>query len=334
MFTIPIKMLDNIHPTTARLDVHEHFWSVDLLDALRERECTPLVRDDHGLPIVYLDGERPYAVAVNDENAHARSAMLREHGLDAAIVAISSPLGIEALPRLEALELIDAHLTGAGALDERFARWGPIPVNPAEVTDVDHVLDAGCVGVSLPAGAIADVESARRLEPVLRRLERRGRPLFVHPGPGPESRRHRNHSLLEPLWWPAATDYVSQMHAAWLAFQCHLRADLPDLPVVFAMLAGLAPLHGERLQSRGARLEFEHLMNFYDTSSYGPQAVGAVAVAVGHDQLLFGSDAPIVDVAAERLPSTDEWQTLARTASRAFAAPPSAMPVTGAEARL
>jgi hypothetical protein len=62
------------------------------------------------------------------------------------------------------------------------------------------------------------------------------------------------------------------------------------------MLAGLAPLHAERLAARGgpagAVLD-PHL--FYDTSSYGPRAIAAMAAVVGLDQLVTGSDRPVVD---------------------------------------
>jgi hypothetical protein len=34
---------------------------------------------------------------------------------------------------------------------------------------------------------------------------------------------------------------------------------------------------------------------FYDTSSYGPRAIAAMAEAVGVDQLVTGSDRPVVD---------------------------------------
>ena len=47
------------------------------------------------------------------------------------------------------------------------------------------------------------------------------------------------------------TYYVTQMSAAWHAFAAGGRARHPGLRVVFAMLAGLGPLHAERLAARG-----------------------------------------------------------------------------------
>jgi 6-methylsalicylate decarboxylase len=67
--------------------------------------------------------------------------------------------------------------------------------------------------------------------------------------------------------------------------------------VIFAMLAGLAPLQAERTAARGgpereAALHDE--LCFYDTSSYGARAVGAMASVVGIGQLVHGTDRPVV----------------------------------------
>jgi hypothetical protein len=62
------------------------------------------------------------------------------------------------------------------------------------------------------------------------------------------------------------------------------------------MLAGGAPLHGERLAARGGpthALADAHV--FYDTSSYAARTIDAIVRCVGIDQLVYGSDRPIVD---------------------------------------
>ena len=67
------------------------------------------------------------------------------------------------------------------------------------------------------------------------------------------------------------------------------------LRVVFVALAGAAPLHVERSAARGgpALAAFDPL-TFYETSSYGPRAIEAVGGVVGVDQLVHGSDRPVV----------------------------------------
>ena len=278
-----------------RVDVHQHIWTEPLLERLSARTRLPLVRRDGGLTILHCDAEQPYLIDTLAESPQRRAACVREDDLDLALIAISSPIGVEALPRDEALELIDAQLEGVQALPPVFAAWGPVALDRPDPDDVDAVIARGCIGISLPAGALAGPERLEQVGAVLERVAQRRVPAFVHPGRAP--RQATAPALLgEPLWWRPLTDYVDQMQAAWLTFATIGRRDHPDLEVVFAMLAGGAPLLSERLASRGAPAVDLHDPNtFYETSSYGPAAVEMMARRVGETQLLYGSDRPVVE---------------------------------------
>ena len=120
-------------------------------------------------------------------------------------------------------------------------------------------------------------------------------PLFVHPGPGPGTRL-QTPTLSEPLWWRALTDYVTQMQSAWLTITALGRRHHPELTILFAMLAGCAPLQYERLGARGGPPpDLRDPRTFYDTSSYGPDAVATISGLVGPEQLVYGSDRPVVE---------------------------------------
>ena len=112
---------------------------------------------------------------------------MRDHdGLDRALIAISSPIGIDALHRDGALELIDAHLTGVLQLGPEFEAWGPIVLDGADPEEVDRLLEHGCAGISVAAGALAGPERLDAPGPVLEQESaRRDVPLFVHPGRAP-----------------------------------------------------------------------------------------------------------------------------------------------------
>src|SRR5579884_3909009 len=137
-----------------RVDVHQHMWTGPLLARLRARETPPLVRHTNGLTVLHSGAEQPYVIDVANEALERRAGLVRGDGLDLALIAISSPIGIEALPRDSALELIDAHLDGLAALPREFAAWGPVALDRGDAGQVDRLLARGCVGVSLPAGAI------------------------------------------------------------------------------------------------------------------------------------------------------------------------------------
>jgi predicted TIM-barrel fold metal-dependent hydrolase len=276
-----------------RIDVHQHIWTESLLAALANRSALPFVRRTNGLTVLHSAGEQPYVIDVDSERPERRARLVREDGIDVALIALSSPIGIEALPREAADGLIAAHLDGVGELPGEFAAWGPIALEQAEAEDVDRVLARGCIGLSLPAAALTGPEALEHAGPLLQRAAERRVPVLIHPGAGAGKAEA---SLNEPLWWRALTDYVAQMQAAWLTFAAFGRREHPDLAVVFAMLAGGAPLLSERLEARGGPpVALRDPLSFYDTSSYGPVTIEAMARRVGPDQLVYGSDRPVVE---------------------------------------
>jgi 6-methylsalicylate decarboxylase len=304
-----------------KLDVHQHVWTEPLLTALEGRDELPFVRREAGLTVLFGAGERPYVIERASETAARRAALVREDGLAGALVCLSSPLGIEALPRHEALPLVDAYHEGALALGEPFGVWGALALDGATAQEVERLLGHGCVGLSLPAGALGGCEQIARLSEVLAALEQAGAPLLIHPGPGlghlgggPAA---ATPSLADPLWWSALTRYVSEMQAAWLAFLSTGREQHPRLRVVFSMLAGLAPLQAERLRSRGGLCAAAaDPLSFYETSSYGPAAAGQLAEAVGVGQLLYGSDRPVADPEEHGIRGALDWDAVDGAARR------------------
>lgn len=313
-----IKQIEKL--SNMRIDVHQHLWTEPFVEALTARGELPFVRREHGLTVLYLAGERPYVIDLASERPASRAELVQRDGLDRALLCLSSPLGVEWLPRAQATPLIDAYHEGALSLDGPFGVWAALALDRADPDDVDRALARGCVGVSLPAGAISSVEALTNLRPVLARLQERGAPLFVHPGPSAGTgapRVLRDASFEDPLWWPALTSYVAGMQAAWLAFLVAGRPTHPELRVVFSMLAGLAPLHAERLASRGGPCAQQpDPLVFYDISSYGPTAVRAVASVVGARQLLYGSDRPVVEPAGHAL----DWEPILDGTRRALGA--------------
>jgi 6-methylsalicylate decarboxylase len=309
-----------------RTDVHQHLWSEPLVEQLASRRELPFVRLERGLTVLYLAGERPYVIDRVGEDPARRAALVERDGLDRALLCLSSPIGIERLCRDQAEPLLEAYHEGALSIQEPFGVWGAIALDRPDPADVDRAIDRGCLGVSLPAGALAGVDELLRIRPVLDRLESRGAPLFVHPGPGIggplPGRVSAEASLAQPLWWPAMTDYVAGMQAAWLAFQAVGRPDHPRLRVIFSMLAGLAPLQAERLSARGGpgHLAPDPLL-FYETSSYGPQATSAIEAIVGARQILYGSDRPVLEPSRGGTARVLDWDLIDEVTVRALGVP-------------
>ncbi|HYH87822.1 MAG TPA: hypothetical protein VEX67_01235 [Solirubrobacteraceae bacterium] len=266
-----------------RVDVHQHLLPEDLVSALSRRTQAPRITHN----TLHIAGEPPSPFDPKDHDPATRTTH------DRIVIALSSALGIEGLPADEAEPLLDAFNQGILELGEPFALWGAVGIDTPRAADVDTLLDAGAVGISLPAAALGDRRGLRHVAPLLDRLEARGATLFVHPGPVP----WRPAAAVErstPAWWPALTTYVADMSTAWHAFAAWGRPCHPRLRVVYAMLAGGAPLHAERLLARGGPGAAIHdPLGWFDVSSYGPLTLDAMIRMVGVDRLLYGSDCPV-----------------------------------------
>ncbi len=270
------------------IDVHQHLMPSQLLEVLRRRTAPPRMRGW----VLELHGEPEYLVDPEDHDVQARVAQTVEDGLQLALVSLSSALGVEQLPPDEARELIDAFHEGASELPSPFRPWAAACLTEIDPGAVHEALEEGCVGLQLPATALATAADYEHVGPLLEVLADHDRPLFIHPGP---SAPDNTGSEPFPAWWPALVPYVQQMHAAWFAFRLYGRPAFPDLRVCLALLAGLAPLHAERLAARGGGRSAVDEDVFLEVSSYGPRAIDATVRVLGVDVLVNGSDRPYAD---------------------------------------
>ncbi|MCW3038567.1 MAG: amidohydrolase 2 [Solirubrobacterales bacterium] len=275
------------------LDAHQHLYPESVLRVLESRRTAPFARWRDGAFTVTLAGEEPFTIDAGVHDPAFRLERMRAAGVDRALVALSSAVGVESLPSGEAAPILDAWAEAGSALPLGLEAWAAVPLqaDPDEqVARAAAALDAGAAGVCVPADALTGgARGVERLGPLLRLLETRLAPLFVHPGAVPAGGAR-------PEWWAPTTTYVADLHAAWLAFVAHARPAHPELKVLFAALAGLAPLHLERTAARGGPA-VESAVDpgiFYDTSSYGPRAIRALTCLVGTTQLVDGSDHPVL----------------------------------------
>ena len=81
-----------------KVDIHQHVWTPPLLEALAARECLPFVRRTDGLTVLHCGGAALCGRQPRPSRTSRRADLLSADGVDRAIVAISSPIGIETLP--------------------------------------------------------------------------------------------------------------------------------------------------------------------------------------------------------------------------------------------
>ena len=274
----------------ARVDVHQHLWPPALVDALRARSRPPMLRGW----TLHTNAEPPFDVVASDHDADARAAL--EPDSSRALVSLSAPLGIEYLPAGEARPLLDAWHRGALQLPAPFGAWAAVSAGDPDVEGLTDLLEAGFVGLQVPAGVLGSPAAIEAAAPLLRWCEQRQWPVLVHPGPVAAG-----HTRGVPPWWPALVDYVAQLHAAWWAWHSVGRCLLPELRLCFVAGAGLAPAHHERFAARSGNRFVVDPNAFVDTSSHGRQAVDALVRALGIDNIVLGSDRPYAEPADPHL---------------------------------
>jgi predicted TIM-barrel fold metal-dependent hydrolase len=256
------------------VDFHQHLWPEEVVAVLAHRREPPRLRGS----VLELAGERASEIDLAAHDLDGRLAQLDRCGLDMAVVSLPPTLGIDRLPEDEAAELVAAYEHG---IRELSAASGGRLVPLAAGASVD-----GFAGVCIGAPELLDLD---RLAPRLDELERRGAVLFVHPGPASSPNG-------APAWWPAVVGYTAQMQAAYAVWLAEGAERWPNLRIVFAILAGGGPFQLERLQSRGVPgRDLLHDNVFFETASYGHRALELCLATFGVDQLLFGSDAPVID---------------------------------------
>jgi predicted TIM-barrel fold metal-dependent hydrolase len=258
--------------------VHQHLWPGSLVGALADRTSPPFLRR-HTL---VLEHEGSFEIDPADYGAEACLHNLDRAGVDVAVVSCPPTLGVDVLPQEEAEALRRAYHEGAlAAAAESGGRLLPLAMDRAEDGFVGAILAADDV-----AGLSDDV--SERLD----ELDRRGMFVLVHPGVA--------HPPADaPPWWAATVDYTAQMQRAYASWLARGVERWPDLRIVFAILAGGAPFQLERMQARGFDIANAlHPTIFLETSSYGRRALELCLATFGARQIVFGSDAPVVDSTA------------------------------------
>jgi hypothetical protein len=273
-----------------RIDLHQHLWPLPFLAALRARSAPPRLEGW----TLELAGEGSFAIDPAAHDPAARAARAAADGDDLVCVAPSAALGIDRLPPAEAADLAEAWLDGALALPAPFRAWATAGVDEPDPDALHRALERGAIGLELAADVLAAPGALDRLAPLLEVLDAAGRPLLVHPGPA-------HVDAARPAWWAPVVPYVAALHAAWWAWADGGRERFGRLPVCFAALAGLGPLHGERQRSRGGRGGTVDPLTFVETSSYGTQAIDATVRVLGIDVICHGSDRPYAEPASPAL---------------------------------
>ena len=269
-------------------DVHQHIWPPEFIALLRSRTAPPRL-DGWTL---HLPGEPPYAVDPADHDIAARARLARADGLGPR----------PGLALQSARHRIPAARGGRPAAQPRSttARWtcrppsasGPRPASPPPSRTRRRCGASWCAAAwasNCPPPHSSTPPGWDRCAPLLDVAAEHDKPLFVHPGAAPPAEPDRARLVAGPGPVRSSSCTPPGSPSAPSAGRATRICGSASPP-----LAGLAPLHGERLVARGGgrdrgRVDYRA---FYETSSYGTRAVDALVRAVGIDVVVSGSDRP------------------------------------------
>lgn len=279
--------------------MHQHLWPEAFLSALAARDTPPCIHGRGAELRLELAYEPACTIDAAAHDPERRLALLDACGLDVAVISISTPIGVEALPEDEAVPLLEAYHRGVAELAEcsqgRLRAFAAACLDAADAgaADVAVRLQAGFAGLSLPSEALASPAGFDRCAPLLAMLERTGRPLFVHPGPAPWTRLDPADRRL-PAWWTPLAQYPAWSLRAFATWRALGAAAYPGLRVVFAIMAGGAPfLEGRWRTFTGLAGRIDPNV-YLDTASCQRLDLELALATYGAEQVVLGTDIPVI----------------------------------------
>src|SRR5215217_782652 len=105
------------------IDIHQHLWPEPLLGALARRARPPRLLHRDGGWTLRMHGECDAPLDPADHDPDRRIALLDALDIDRAVIAPSTPIGVEALPPDEAAPLLEAYHAGLAELPSRLGAW-------------------------------------------------------------------------------------------------------------------------------------------------------------------------------------------------------------------
>jgi aminocarboxymuconate-semialdehyde decarboxylase len=286
------------------IDVHNHFYPPEYLDALRKGDSLVRVTiDEAGNPCVHYPGDYNVAVLGHRDIAYRQTVLERE-GIDTQIITLTTPgTHVEEPERAVRLARLvnDAFAAIVRERGPRFAALATLPLcDPAaSVTELRRAVKelrfpGAMIFSNVNGVALAD----EQFHALYAEADRLGAVLHIHP--------------TSPVGVEAMTDYWlmplvgflfdTTLAAAKLVF-AGVPERYPGIKWVLSHLGGTIPYVAERLdrgwrafgecRTQIERQPSDYLRRFYfDTVNFDPRALRFAADFAGVGQLLGGSDYP------------------------------------------
>ena len=286
------------------VDVHNHFYPPEYLDALRSGNSVVRVTTDmKGNPLIHYPGDYNVAVAGHRDIAY-RQQVLEKEGVDTQIITLTTPgTHVESPAYAATLASLvnDAFAKIVAERGPRFAALATLPLNgpAASAKELRRAMEQlGLPGAMLFSNVNGVALADQRYWPLYELADASGAVLHIHP--------------TSPVGVEAMTEYWlmplvgflmdTTLAAAHLVFS-GVPERFPRIKWVLGHLGGAIPYLAERLD-RGyeafaecrrniRRKPSEYLRTWhYDTVNFDRKALELAIEFAGPDRVLAGSDYP------------------------------------------
>ena len=286
------------------VDVHNHFYPPEYLDALRSGKSVVRVTvDSSGNPHIHYPGDYNVAVAGHRDIAY-RQSVLEAEGVDTQVITLTTPgTHVESPAYAATLARLvnDAFARIIAERGPRFSALATLPLNDpaASVVELRRAIDElhlpGAMLFSNVNGvALAD----ERFWPLYEAANDYGAVLHIHPT-SPVGVEAMTQYWLMPL---VGFLMDTTLAAAHLVF-AGVAERFPRIKWVLSHLGGAVPYMAERFdrgfhnfaecRRRIDRAPSEYLRTwYYDTVNFDPRALRLAIDFAGVDHILAGSDYP------------------------------------------
>jgi aminocarboxymuconate-semialdehyde decarboxylase len=329
------------------IDVHNHYYPPEYLDALRAGGSRVRVTQDaEGNAVLHYPGDYNVAVRGHRDLVY-RAEVLRAAGVDTQVLTLTTPGTHVEAPALAArlASLVnDAMAAAVAAGRGRFAALATLPLNDpaASVRELERAMtQLGLPGAMLFSNVNGTPLADARFWPLYEAADAAGAVLHIHPT-SPVGVEAMTEYWLMPL---VGFLFDTTLAAAHLVFS-GVMARFPRIRWVLSHLGGAIPYLAERLDRgfhafRECRAHLDrppsdHLKQlYYDTVNFDPAALRLAIGFAGADHVLAGSDYPhqigSIDSmlgSLRGLPISDEAKTaiLGGNAARLLSRPPGRRP--------
>lgn len=286
------------------IDVHNHFYPPEYLDALRSgKSVVKVTTDSKGNPHIHYPGDYNVAVAGHRDIAY-RHEILEKEGVDTQVITLTTPgTHVESGAYAASLASLvnDAFAKIIAERGPRFAALATLPLNDpkASVRELRRAIEelrlpGAMVFSNVNGVALADT----RFWPLYEYADSKGAVLHIHP--------------TSPVGVEAMTEYWlmplvgflmdTTLAAAHLVFS-GVAERFPRIKWVLGHLGGAIPYLAERLdrgyhafaecRANSRKPPSEYLKTWhYDTVNFDVNALQLAIKFAGADQILAGSDYP------------------------------------------